>query len=217
MRFLMLLSLLGLGSVCLAATPKRVALIFDDGPVSGAREGLLRVLQEAGVPATFGTVAQKALALPALVQAATEAGCETVNHSWSHAHPKPLSDEDLATEIVAAQKAFVEQVGVTPKWYWPPFLEEDPRMEALFSKAGLKIYRYPHIVVSGDWMTELSGEEIRSRATTDVKDGSVILFHEWRAETLAEMPAILAELKTQGCEFLSFSALAESLAATRNH
>ena len=44
-------------------------------------------------------------------------------------------------------------------------------------------------------------------ATTGVTDGCVILFHEWRAETAEQLPAILAELKRQGCVFLTFSQL----------
>ena len=47
-----------------------------------------------------------------------------------------------------------------------------------------------------------------------VPDGSVILFHEWRKETCDQMPAILAELRRQGCVFLTFSDLAAHVRST---
>jgi peptidoglycan/xylan/chitin deacetylase (PgdA/CDA1 family) len=41
--------------------------------------------------------------------------------------------------------------------------------------------------------------------------GTVILFHEWRRETLQQLPRILAELRREGCTFLTFSERAEVL------
>jgi peptidoglycan/xylan/chitin deacetylase (PgdA/CDA1 family) len=61
----------------------------------------------------------------------------------------------------------------------------------------------------------VNAEDIRCRATTDVKDGSVILFHEWPDETLAQLPAILKELRRQSCVFETFSELAEYNRAAR--
>ena len=48
---------------------------------------------------------------------------------------------------------------------------------------------------------------LRQRATTDIKDATIILCHEWPQHTIAELPAILAELKRQGAEFVTFSEL----------
>ena len=61
------------------------------------------------------------------------------------------------------------------------------------------------------WNPAVTAEQIYTNAVTGVEDGSLIIFHEWRPETLAQMPAILAELKRQGCVFVTVSELATYL------
>jgi peptidoglycan/xylan/chitin deacetylase (PgdA/CDA1 family) len=63
-------------------------------------------------------------------------------------------------------------------------------------------------------MNRVRAAEILHRATTDIHDGTVILFHEWRAETRGQLPSILAELRRQHCVFLTFSGLHEALAGS---
>jgi len=45
------------------------------------------------------------------------------------------------------------------------------------------------VVVSEDYDRSVSAEEIKRKASTNVKGGSVILFREWRVETYEQMPA----------------------------
>ncbi len=191
--------------------PVRVAIIFDDGPIAGVTDVLLQVFAKENIHVTFGTEAQKALALPELTLAAAKAGHEIANHSLSHEPPKDLSDGKLEEQIVGAQKLFVEKIGVKPVWYWPPYIAIEPRVIAFSKKAGLTVYPFRKIVSSGDYLKEVSGEEIHKRATTGVVDGSVILFHEWRKESGEQFPSIIAELRKQGCVFLTFSELETAL------
>ena len=86
-------------------------------------------------------------------------------------------------------------------------IETDDRVKAMVTKAKIEIYTPHHLVVSEDYNTAVGADEIRSKATSNVKDGTVILFHEWRKETLEQMPAILKELRRQGCVFDTFSEL----------
>jgi peptidoglycan/xylan/chitin deacetylase (PgdA/CDA1 family) len=187
--------------------PKRVALVFDDGPSPENAERLLAILEREKVRVSFAYVARNVEAHPALAKKAQAAGHEIVNHSYAHLHPNALSDEGIAQEIVGGQKALAAIVSPAPRWYWAPFGEQDARMPALFEKAGIRPYLPRGFVSSDDWNREVPASEIRRRATTGVGDDTVILFHEWRNETIEELPAILAELKRQGCTFLSFSDL----------
>ncbi len=75
-------------------------------------------------------------------------------------------------------------------------------------KAGIERYPIKNLVVSQDYDRAVNADKIKRRARTNVTDGSVILFHEWRVETLAQLPAILAEFRRQGCVFETFSELA---------
>ena len=208
------LAFMTVASLASAAEPSavcRVALVIDDGPVPEHAQAFLDLLAEQDLHVTFAYVAQTAKAHPEVARTVLAAGHEIANHSFSHQHPDPLDDAALTREIVEGQRVLTEVFGIAPRWYWPPFLETDDRMPALFAKAGLARYVPRNFVSSDDWNREVGADEIERRATTNVTDGTVLLFHEWREETLERMPAILAELKRQGCEFHTFSELAEEL------
>jgi GH35 family endo-1,4-beta-xylanase len=162
---------------------------------------------------TFALVGDRVNENPATARAIAAAGHEIANHSQTHAHPKDLADAALDREVAAAQRAIPAATGVTPRWYWPPYLEIDDRVRAAVGRAGLTPYTPRHLVVSKDYDRSEPAAEIFRLATTDVRDGSVILFHEWRPETREQLPAILAELRRQGCVFLTFSGLHDALAA----
>jgi len=196
-----------------ATAQKRVALVFDDGPRPADVAPLLELLAREQVAVTFSLVGDRVKENPDAARAVIAAGHEVANHSQTHSHPRDLDDAALDREIADAQQLLTTTLGKAPRWYWPPFLEVDARVRAAAERAGLAVYDPHHLVVSKDYDQSVPASEILRLATTDVRDGSVILFHEWRAETRAQLPAILAELRRQGCTFLTFSALRASLDA----
>ncbi|HET7538164.1 MAG TPA: polysaccharide deacetylase family protein [Candidatus Didemnitutus sp.] len=209
---LLAIGLAGIARAVEAPPTKRVALVFDDGPRPADVEALLPILAKENLHVTFSFVGDRVDESPAAAKAVAAAGHEVANHSQTHAHPKKLDDAALDHEVGAAQEKIRAATGVAPRWYWPPYLESDDRLRGATARAGLTLYPMQSVVVSMDYNLAVPAGEIFHRATTDVKDGSVILFHEWRKETRDELPAILAELRRQGCVFLTFSALQDSLA-----
>ena len=195
-----------------ATKPVHVAMIFDDGPDPVQTPKLLAIFADEQVHVTFGTVGQKAEASPALLKTVLAGGHEVANHSYGHKQPKSLTDSELEAEILGGQKTITQAAGVAPVWYWPPFIAIDDRVRADAAKAGIAIYMPKKLVVSGDYMQEVDAAELLRRATTGVEDGAVILFHEWRPETEQQLRAIIAELRKQGCVFLTFSEMAKYLA-----
>jgi peptidoglycan/xylan/chitin deacetylase (PgdA/CDA1 family) len=208
------LMLLGLALNVAAAEPaKRVALVFDDGPRPADAEPLLASLAQEHVHVTFSLVGDNVDKNAATAKAIATAGHEIANHSQTHAHPRDLDDAALDHEVADAQRKITAAVGAAPKWYWPPFIEVDDRVRAAVAHAGLTLYTPRRLVASMDYDTKVPAAEILRLATTGIDDGTVILFHEWRAETRQQLPAILAELRRQGCVFLTFSGLHDALAA----
>lgn len=212
-----LLFLLGFQVLACTSTPaadqserRRVALVFDDGPVADQTRRYLDLLARENVHVTFAYVGRNVTSHPQLAQAATAAGHEIINHSYTHPHFKELTDEAVEREVRDTQASVKKSADRTPRWFWSPFGDWDDRIEAAVRAAGLEHYpalRF-HFISTEDWNRDTTAEQIRERATTGVRDKTIILCHEWREETLAELPAILAELKRQGCEFLTFSELA---------
>lgn len=216
-RFLIsLLIALGLFSFSMAAdisAPKRVALVFDDGPTQEQCRKFLALLDHEGVKVTFSHVGREVAAHPDLARAVVTAGHEIANHSYTHPHFKDLAPAAIKRELLDAQAAILSATGRAPRWIWSPFLEWNDAIAATFTELGVKHLplTHLHLVSSDDWNRSVPAEKILHNATTDIRDRTVILCHEWREETLAQLPAILAELRQQGCLFLTFSELAATL------
>ena len=215
--FLLLFSVTSSRTIAGNSNVVHVALVFDDGPFPEHAPKLLKLFAAEKIHVSFSLMASNVQSHPDLAKAILAGGHEINNHSYSHRHAKDLDDATLEYEIVGAQKIITDATGLAPKWYWPPFLESDDRIRAMAHKAGLEVYSLKRVVVSQDYDRSVNAEEIKSKATTNVQDDSVILFHEWRDETYQQMPAILAELRRQGCVFLTFSELAALPAHNANN
>ena len=193
-------------------TPLRVAMVFDDGPVLEQTTKMLAVLAAAKVHVTFSYVGKNVIAHPELVRAAHQAGHELANHSYTHPHLKTLDDAAVHKELADTSGALKQVTGQAPTWFWAPFLESDDRIEAQarLNQMSHFPYRQFHFISTDDWNVDATdAAAIRRRATTDIRDKTVILCHEWRAETLAELPAIIDSLKAQGGVCLTFSEMAK--------
>jgi len=195
----------------------RVALVFDDGPDARTTPRVLQALADAGARASFSYLGRQVEAQPQLARAALAAGHELNNHSYSHPHLLSLDAAGVTQELSRASLAIEWATGRAPAWFWAPFLETDERVDGLARQAA-GIAHFPHrdfpFLSTGDWNTAgTDAAAIFRNATTGVRDGSIILFHEWRQETAEQLPAILAELRRQGCEFLTLTQLAAAFPA----
>lgn len=182
-----------------------VAMIFDDGPSPAKADSLMQIFEEEDIKVTFGSLAKNVKKHPDTAKALLAAGHEIANHSYDHKHPKDVDDAGLEHEIVGAQDTIESVTGFAPKWYWPPYLAKNKRVYAMAQKAGIQVYKPKHLIDTKDWDKKVDADKIREKATTNIKDGSVILFHEWRSATIEQMPAIIADLKEQGCVFMTFT------------
>lgn len=212
MRFLSIVIISLMTAMCsIKAEPiqKHIALVFDDGPTTDNAPKFLEIFKQENIHVTFGYIGTNVEEHPDVAKNVVAAGHEIANHSYSHLHPQDLNDTALEYEIVNAQEGIIKKVGYAPKWYWRPYVESDPRIAGIAAKVNLKVYMPKNLVVSNDYDTNFNAEQIRQNATKNIMDGTTILFHEWRNETVQEIPAIIAELKRQGCVFLTFSELDE--------
>jgi len=193
----------------------RVALIFDDGPDAKQNARLLQTLADEKIKVTFAYVGKNVEAHPELARAAAAAGHDFCNHSFTHPHLRDLDDAKVTDELARTSQVIKAAVGREPSFFWAPFLETDERVARLtLAATSLKHFPLPraHLVSSDDWnVAKTDAAGIFRNATTGVQDLTVILFHEWRAETTDQLPAILKELRRQGCEFMTFSELAAQL------
>jgi peptidoglycan-N-acetylglucosamine deacetylase len=210
MKLLTLAAMLGLvlpvvpmpASEPAAKTPIHVTIVFDDGPSANTLR-LLEILKKEKVPATFDLIGDNALAHPDLAKAILKGGFQIANHSLTHKHPKALNDAALERDISGGHEALLKVTGKAPEWYWMPYLEYDPRMPAITKKTGEKLFEHTRVAPSNDFKATVSAEQIRKNIVLNIQDGEVIMMHEWRNESLDELPAIIADLRAKGCIFMT--------------
>ena len=194
--------------------PIHVAFVIDDGPVEGKSDAYIKLFREKNVVATFSFVASVLEKDPGDGRAILAAGHEVANHSFDHRHPAELGEEQLEQEVWDAQQIMKRILGTGPRIYWPPYVETTEALLQVVRKHGLGLIPFRNFIGTRDWDRSVGGEQIYKLATTNITDGTLINFHEWREETLQQMPAIIDELRRQGCVFLRASEMADYLSGS---
>lgn len=183
----------------------RVALTFDDGP-SATTPGVVRVLQDKDVPATFFMIGSKVAAHPEVARLVAGAGFGIGNHTWDHADLTDLTRREIRAELARTRRA-LRDAGVTPgPFVRPPYGAADDRVRAILDRMGVRKAFWT--VDSEDW-TGLTPRQIRRRTVSLVEDrgrrGSVVLHHDGvdnSAATLAALPREIDRLRADGYCFV---------------
>lgn len=184
--------------------PKLIALSFDDGPTLSTTPKILDVLEKHGVVASFFVIGQNVNNETAkLMKRAVEMGCEIENHSWTHRHMTKLPIKETKEEIKKTNKIIKKYVKRTPRFFRPPYLDNNPEMHQeidLIFIAGDS---------SDDWMEQVSAQERANKVLTRGTDGSVILMHDFdnNFATVEALEIIIPELKKRGYEMVTVSEL----------
>ena len=184
---------------------KRVALTFDDGPHPRKTDEILDVLYEYGVKATFFVIGKNAEKYPdAVIREAAE-GHEIGNHTYSH---KRLTEcADVGFEISKTSDIIFSLTGRRPTLMRPPEGAYRKENVAVVQNCGCDMVLWT--VDTRDW-AKASVNDIVANVKKNVRDGSIILFHDYIAYP-SPTPDVLREiipyLKSQGYEFVTVGEL----------
>jgi len=199
----------------------RIALTFDaEHPDRsrcrpGVQEDLLDALARLDVVATFFIQGRWAEAYPGTARRIADAGHLVGSHSFYHARLPLLSDDGLAADIQAAERAVHETTGVSPApWFRCPFGagHDDPRVLRAIAAAG---YRNIHWDVwAEDWEPDQTAAGIERKVTGEalgIGDGAVVLLHTWPEPTLEALPGLVARLRDGGARLVRIDQLPADL------
>jgi peptidoglycan/xylan/chitin deacetylase (PgdA/CDA1 family) len=100
-------------------TEKVVALTLDDGPREKAPE-VLKVLADAGVPATFYLIGSELAAYPELGRAIAQAGHEIGNHTYNHRRMVFVSSGMVRDEVERTDAEIAKTGYQGPITFRPP-------------------------------------------------------------------------------------------------
>ena len=191
---------------------KKIAMIFDDGPLPGSTATILDSLKKNGMKATFSVVGKNVKANPDLARRIVEEGNELANQTWSHPDISTLSPEQILAELHQAEEMIFCTTGVHTRYFRPPDGKLSAETTELIKAEGYEVLQ--PTFDSGDWRSPPPGAV--SKAILDgVTPGAIILAHESFPKSVAEMPGILEELAKRGFRLLSVTEL-KSQASAQN-
>jgi peptidoglycan-N-acetylglucosamine deacetylase len=188
----------------------KVALTFDDGP-SPDTEGILDVLAEHNLSASFFMVGREVESFPGIAQRVFAEGHEVGNHSYSHPFYLFQRSSETHAQVKRAQDVIAETIGVTPMLARPPYGVRTPAYFGATRALGLHTVQWD--VAGFDWKRH-SPTQIADNVLRKVRAGSIILLHDGdsskkqdRKNTVAALPLIIKGLRDRDLQIAPLSQL----------
>lgn len=177
-----------------------VALTFDDGPIAGRTEEILRILESHGVSAAFFCIGNRVEANPELTRRIHESGHIIGNHSYWHRATFDLqSGPRIQEELINTDNAILKAIGVKPALFRPPYGVTNPMVAWAVQKGGYKAIGWS--VRSFDTVIK-DTQVLLKRITRSLKGGDVILLHDYSNSTLEILPDLLDHIKKLGLKIV---------------
>jgi peptidoglycan/xylan/chitin deacetylase (PgdA/CDA1 family) len=183
---------------------KCVALTFDDGP-SPFTDRLLQILVDNDARSTFFLIGNKVAANPAGAKRIVDAGMEVGNHTWEHPNMTTIPPELIGDQLAKANDAIEAATGVTPMLYRPAGGLSNDAVRAAAKQLGLAEILWD--VVPFDWLNDADTAATTDMLKTQIKPGSVVLFHDTYSSTVDVVYQFLPVLKANGYHLVTVSQL----------
>jgi len=175
--------LLPMSSVMRANTPDPVvALTYDDGPEPAETTGLLDVLAERGVRATFFVLSDRAEAHPELVARMLAEGHEVELHGIDHARLTDVPGREAVRRIRTGKRRLEAVTGRQVRYYRPTY-----GAVGLAAFAGVRALGMEIVIWSAwgqDWF-DAPAAEVADRAVTALHPGAILLMHDTTDEPMS--------------------------------
>ncbi|MDR1537966.1 MAG: polysaccharide deacetylase family protein [Clostridiales bacterium] len=185
---------------------KRVAISFDAAWGADDTDKLLSILKDHDTLATFFLCGYWVDKYPEEVKKIYEAGHDIGNHSKTHAHGGELSFSQNVEEIMGAHEKIKKLLGIDMNLYRPPYGEYNNTV--IQAAQDNNYFPIQWDVDSHDWMNKGVDYEInRVLNNKNLRNGSIILFHNDAKDTPIALPVILDGLKERGYTVGPVSAL----------
>ena len=172
-----------------------MAISFDSAWGAEKTEGIIELIKEYDVGATFFLVGFWVDDYPEKVKAINDAGIEIGCHSDTHPDMVKLSATEMKQELEANISKITALTEKEVKLFRPPFGSYNNTLISTCEELNLIPIQWD--VDTLDWKG-LSAFEMAKRVTDNVKNGSIILMHNNSENILEGLRLILDRLKLSG-------------------
>lgn len=187
-----------------ATEEKQVAISFDAAWGADKTQGILDILKEFDVGATFFLVGFWVDDYLDMTKKIAEEGFEIGTHSNTHPDMAKLSKQTIRSELETSIKKIETATGQKVGLFRAPFGSYNNNLIEMAEELSLKTIQWD--VDSLDWKG-LSANEICGRVMARVKNGSIILMHNNSDNILDALRLTLSRLKVAGYKVTSISDL----------
>ncbi len=181
-------------------TDKEIAITFDSAWGADKTLGILELLKEYNVNATFFLVGFWVDKYPDMVKAISEQGVEIGTHSNTHPDFATLSAEQMKMELTTSIEKIENITGKKVELFRAPYGSYNNTLINTASGLGLKTIQWS--VDTLDWKG-LSGSQMLNRTLDKIDNGGIILCHNNSDNILDGLRLILERLTKSGYKFVS--------------
>ncbi|AFS77906.1 polysaccharide deacetylase PdaB [Gottschalkia acidurici 9a] len=183
---------------------KKVSISFDAAWGTEHTEAILDILDKYNVKTTFFLVDFWVTKHPDMVKEIDRRGHEVANHSTTHPKMSELSKEDMIKEIKTTEESIEKIIGKKTTLFRPPFGDYNDSLIQTSREINYHVIQWD--VDSLDWK-EMGAQPVVDRVTRNVKNGSIVLFHNNAKYVQEYLPLVIDKLQKDGYEIVPISEL----------
>ena len=159
-------------------TENTVYLTFDDGPIPEVTVWVLEELKKYNLKATFFCIGENIDKHPEIFKEVINEGHAIGNHTFNHLNGWRTATETYIENIRLCEELIEETLdyNLKSKLFRPPYGKLKIAQSKAIRNLGYKIIMWD--VLSADFDTTISKEKCLANVLSNVKPGSIIVFHD---------------------------------------
>jgi cellulose synthase/poly-beta-1,6-N-acetylglucosamine synthase-like glycosyltransferase/peptidoglycan/xylan/chitin deacetylase (PgdA/CDA1 family)/spore germination protein YaaH len=203
------------------ASPKQVAITFDDGPDPQWTPKILDVLKREHAPAVFFLIGNQADKFSSITSRIYNEGHEIGNHTFTHPDISDLSTRFVRLELNLTEQLYVSRLRMRTVLFRPPYsIDAEPDTEdevrPLEISESMGYLTVGDKIDPNDWrdsphrsaeqITKFVLDHLPPCSSGDHNCGNIILLHDGggdRRETVRALPMIIEGARARGIQIVS--------------
>lgn len=167
-------------------------------------QAFLELFEKEGIKTTFFLGGYWLEKYPDQARKIVASGHEIGNHTYSHPHLNSLAPTEIRHELERNHALIMDITGFKPILFRPPFGEYSNKVLEVAKAVNYQTIQWS--IDSLDWRNP-SAEYIVNRVLSQVRPGSIILFHNNGQNTLPALRILIPRLKAAGYKIVPISQL----------